>query len=738
MSLSSPKVPTMKELLLVCMIVFMRGCSGYSDEQQTGLMISGASTGQSKGSAVVKIIQMLGEMKAKTQADIDEEAKSMEEFMQYCSDGAKEKQFSLKTTVRSIEENTALIAESKATISALEDEVETLSTSISSKEKELEEATSIRKAEQVDFKAVEKDLVNSVKQLGGAIAEVEKGQASFIQGKGRKARKEQKRLADLASALSSVVQSVKLTGEQRKSIKSFLLQSSNADQDDLSLSRTLSGSGTRKAGGILEILKDTKDQAEAELTEARKAEMESSHEYKLLKQSLENELGTKKKRTADAQSEKAATEDALGKAEGELAESSEMKAADEEFLKTLRGDCQTKAVEWEHRLQSAKGEIAALDKAAEILQKGTSSAFIQVSVRRKVQSRSSTIMGTGTSDAVSDDEDEDDTEQRDEDRRRKAVNRLRILQRKYRSNSLAQLVSRMKSDPMAKIKGLIEEMIAKLMAEAQAEASQKAFCDEEMGKSKKALEIKTGKINKYQARLDEAQVTRSKAEEEIKELETAMAAIDDEQAEATKIRKQEHEEFLKAQKDFKSASDACTEAIAVLKEYYQGASLLQVRSSSETSGDNSEAGATIIAFLETAEADFSNLLAEVEAAEEKAQQDFETLSSDNKVSKASKSAEAKGKASQAKMLASQIEDLKDDRDSTQKELDAVTMYMEKLKPECESKVMSAGDKIASRKAEIEGLKDALSILEGEEGAAFVQTRHRSRSGYLRGVDFDSM
>jgi len=30
-------------------------------------------------------------------------------------------------------------------------------------------------------------------------------------------------------------------------------------------------------------------------------------------------------------------------------------------------------------------------------------------------------------------------------------------------------------------------MIAKLLAEQQAEANQKAFCDEEMGKSKKAL-----------------------------------------------------------------------------------------------------------------------------------------------------------------------------------------------------------------------------------------------------------
>merc|ERR1719281_202547 len=66
---------------------------------------------------------MLGDMKAKTKADIKEETQSMEEFMQYCSNGSKEKEFSLKTAARSIAENTALVDESKATLSELEDEV---------------------------------------------------------------------------------------------------------------------------------------------------------------------------------------------------------------------------------------------------------------------------------------------------------------------------------------------------------------------------------------------------------------------------------------------------------------------------------------------------------------------------------------------------------------------------------------------------------------------------------------
>merc|ERR1712054_521867 len=74
------------------------------------------------------------------------------------------------------------------------------------------------------------------------------------------------------------------------------------------------------------------------------------------------------------------------------------------------------------------------------------------------------------------------------------VNLVKKLAREQHSAALAQLASRIQTliryssksgdDPFAKVKGLIEEMIAKLMKEAEAEASEKAYCDEEMSKTK--------------------------------------------------------------------------------------------------------------------------------------------------------------------------------------------------------------------------------------------------------------
>merc|ERR550537_1178217 len=96
------------------------------------------------------------------------------------------------------------------------------------------------------------------------------------------------------------------------------------------------------------------------------------------------------------------------------------------------------------------------------------------------------------------------------------------------------------SDPFVKIRGLIEDMIAKLMKEAQEEATQKAFCDEEMGKSKKSQDEKTMTLDKLTARIDGATSTIAELTEAIKTLESEIAEIDAAQAEATSIRTKEN------------------------------------------------------------------------------------------------------------------------------------------------------------------------------------------------------
>merc|ERR1719174_659016 len=75
--------------------------------------------------------------------------------------------------------------------------------------------------------------------------------------------------------------------------------------------------------------------------------------------------------------------------------------------------------------------------------------------------------------------------------RQALIQKFKDMSHRFGSYALMELAGTAAMDPFAKIKGLIEEMIDKLLQEAREEATQKAFCDQEMGKSKKAKQDKT-------------------------------------------------------------------------------------------------------------------------------------------------------------------------------------------------------------------------------------------------------
>merc|ERR1719263_1286601 len=140
-------------------------------------------------------------------------------------------------------------------------------------------------------------------------------------------------------------------------------------------------------------------------------------------------------------------------------------------------------------------------------------------------------------------------------------------------------------------------------------------------------------------------------EEAVKTLQAELADMDAGQAEATKVRQEEHAEYLKASKDFKDSAEAVAKAIDVLNEYYSSASFVQVSTSQpEFGGASGDVGSTITSVLEVAESDFTKLLAEAEADESSAQSAYDKLTQENAVTKATKQGDVKGKTSETKQL----------------------------------------------------------------------------------------
>merc|ERR1719395_308960 len=76
----------------------------------------------SAGSPVQKVVELLGECKAKVLADVETETAAMKEYSAYCDDEAKEKGYAIETATGAIEELKATVESSTATIATSDDE----------------------------------------------------------------------------------------------------------------------------------------------------------------------------------------------------------------------------------------------------------------------------------------------------------------------------------------------------------------------------------------------------------------------------------------------------------------------------------------------------------------------------------------------------------------------------------------------------------------------------------------
>merc|ERR1719355_263984 len=465
-------------------------------------------------------------------------------------------------------------------------------------------------------------------------------------------------------------------------IQSFLEQRADAEEAFEARARTLD------SNAIVDTLTEMTDEAEESLTTTRKRETEAAQAFALLKQSLEGETKGMKEELGESTQFKASSAEKLAAAQEDLVVTTKAFEEDTAYLKDLKRDCQTRAREFEVTVKDNKAELTALGKAKAILLK----KFALVQTSTKVHALAKAQM-------------------QDEDPKARALRSIEKLGRKYHSTALVSLAYRAASDPFGKVRSMIEDMIAKLLQEAAEEATQKAFCDKEIGESKASKDEKQGKLDKVNSRLEKAESTIASLTDQITTLSKEVAESDAAMAEATALRTKEKTTFTAVEKDLSESQEACAAATEVLREYYEGASFIQTGQKAKTQADEQGDGSGILGMLEVAESDFATGLAEARTVEGTAQSEYDKMKAEAKMLKATKTMEIKGKQSEICSLKTTVSDLGTDKEGLTGELDAVLAYLDKLKPQCETKVPSYEERKAAREQEIEGLKDALEILE---------------------------
>merc|ERR1719213_498968 len=261
------------------------------------------------------------------------------------------------------------------------------------------------------------------------------------------------------------------------------------------------------------------------------------------------------------------------------------------------------------------------------------------------------------------------------------------------------------ADIFAKVKGLISNMIEKLLKEAEEDATEKAFCDKEMAETNQKKADKEAAIEKLSTQIDSMTAKSSKLKEEVATLEKELAALAKAQAEMDKLRAEEKAAYDTNSAEMEKGIEGVQLALKVLNDYYAKAD--------KSHGAAEGAGGGIIGLLEVCESDFTKGLAEMTAAEDSAVAEYEKLTKENEIEKATKSQDVKYKTKESKGLDKEIAEATADRSTEQEELDAVLDYKKGIDARCIAKAETYAERVKRRTAEIAGLKEALSILDGQ-------------------------
>merc|ERR1719229_491736 len=409
----------------------------------------------------------------------------------------------------------------------------------------------------------------------------------------------------------------------------------------------------------------------------------------------------------EAKQSKSASAEAKAVAEGDLDVTSKDLAGDIKTLQELHHNCMTKATDFEAEVKSRGEELKALATAKKVIKDTTAGAGDQAYGLNQESFLQLPEGGT------------------------RAVRFVRQIAKQQKSTALAQLASRMAStirfssgsqaDIFGKVKGLIRDMIEKLEAEAEADATKKAYCDKELAETKQKKEDKTAEIEKLSAKIDSSKAKSAKLKEEVATLQKELAALAGEQAELDKIRAEEKAAFATNSAEMEQGLDGVKLALKVLNDYYAKSD------KAHSSADGASTG--IIGLLEVCESDFSKGLAEMKAAEESAISTYDQETKENEIEKVMKEQDAKYKTKESAGLDKSVAELSSDKDGVETELSAVLEYLKKIEDECIAKPETYEERSARREAEISGLKEALTILNDE--TAFLQTSHTVLRGARR-------
>eukprot|EP00933_Yihiella_yeosuensis_P066950 TRINITY_DN714_c0_g1_i1.p1 TRINITY_DN714_c0_g1~~TRINITY_DN714_c0_g1_i1.p1 ORF type:complete len:702 (-),score=209.11 TRINITY_DN714_c0_g1_i1:142-2121(-) len=639
---------------------------------------------------IQKVVQLLKNMKDKGVKALEEEQVQYANFKQFCDMTLTEKARSIDDATETMEVLKADSEKAGADAARLDREIIEHTASIDSGRKEQTTATGVRENERNDFVTTLRDYTESIDAISRAI----------------KALKAQKSDASKASLLQ--LSSINIIPDDvKKGINALLMEGSGDGKDQFGTS-----------AGVLEMLDELQEKFLDERMELERAETKKKHAYELLMQSWkaqqsqdEKEIRQKTERKTRKQQEKA-------NANVDLKETSAARDADQKYKDDLSGTCHKKANDFDNRQKLRKEELEAVDKATEIISSQTVAGTASKHGPSLMQGRKkASALVTLRS--------------RHRDPAQDVVQFLQGEAKNLKSSALSALAEKLQNEnpsmtmsAVNNIKNLIQNLITKLNQQAEEETTKKAYCDKELGSNEQTRNEKSETVDSISAQMDQLESSMASLANDVAEASGGITELNAAMSKAVEMRTKEKAKNQRTINEAIAAESAVSQAITVLKEFYEGASyatsLFQIHSKAmkgqpEIFGDEPYTGmggasGGVVGMMEVLQTDFARLEAETTAAEGAAKKEFEEFMEDSKVDKSKKQREVEHKNTKKADQAQELNSLRSDLAGTQKELDAANAYYEHLKPDCVDAGIAYDERKLQREQEIKDLEVALEKL----------------------------
>merc|ERR1719487_1528096 len=375
---------------------------------------------------------------------------------------------------------------------------------------------------------------------------------------------------DIAAATSFV--------EKQAILKSAKVQALISSLDPGDASREHAGLGASSSiTDVLETLLQDWEQKTKRLEDNEKAKKElydrTSAELRQMIIDTEAAIETSKIQLSE-------TKATLATTKGQLTETKANLHDDNKYLKDLTAQCEAKAKEWDQRSTMRAGELKALETAIDIVG-GTAS---NAATRGYTDNTASLLQGgAAPADSYTDvvftqlkevKKSSQNVAQnsREQKARLDAVTKIKHAAKEFKSADMSLLAMKIAADPFAKVKELIQQLITRLLTESQNEATQKGWCDTEIGKANTDRDHRMADTKSLSAKALVLEAEKKNQEETIKLLTDELSTLQSDHAEVTRIRNAEKAENKQVLEDSHEGLAATEKAMATLKKFYGKAS----------------------------------------------------------------------------------------------------------------------------------------------------------------------